>query len=81
MFVTVVMKDNGYISAREVWKKKYYEAKKQTPGLEADCLKLRTNLDSLHRKHLAALENLPPDDKKKVIILSTMIALASRNVL
>ncbi|XP_067936296.1 spermatogenesis-associated protein 1-like [Watersipora subatra] len=57
--------NNRRNQAREVWKKKYYEAKKQTPGLEADCLKLRTNLDSLHRKHLAALENLPPDDKQK----------------
>ena len=52
--------------AREVWKKKYYEAKKQTPALEGDCQKLRTELDAIHKKHLAALENIPLDGKQKV---------------
>ena len=43
--------------AREMWKKKYYDAKKLTPSLEADSQKVRTELDMIHKKYLAALEN------------------------
>lgn len=54
--------------AREVWKKKYYEAKKSTPGLEIDCQKVRAELDGIHKKYLAALENQRKDEKQKVYV-------------
>ena len=57
-------------TAREVWKKKYYEAKKQTPALETDCQKSRAELDSIHKKYLAALENNKLNTKQKVCVCS-----------
>ncbi|KAF6018640.1 SPATA1 [Bugula neritina] len=57
--------NNRRNQAREVWKKKYYEAKKSTPGLEIDCQKVRAELDGIHKKYLAALENQRKDEKQK----------------
>ena len=43
-------------SARDAWKKKYFEEKKKTSPLEEQCNKLRNELELLHRKIMSQLE-------------------------
>ena len=64
-------------TAREVWKKKYYEAKKQTPALETDCQKSRAELDSIHKKYLSALENNKLNTKQKVCVCNVEYTIES----
>ena len=44
------------LTARDVWKKKYFEEKKKTPPVEEQANKLRQELDQLHRKIMSSLE-------------------------
>ena len=68
-----------WITARDVWKKKYFEEKKKTPPLEEQCTKLRQELDQLHRKIMSTLESKteregrrqPPDKPSTQVRAST----------
>ena len=50
-------------TARDVWKKKYFEEKKKTPPLEEQTNKMRQELDLLHRRIMSQLEGTPIDGK------------------
>lgn len=41
---------------RELWRKRYLDAKKVTPKLEEDCSKMRQELERLHRELLAKVQ-------------------------
>ncbi|KAG8192131.1 hypothetical protein JTE90_027778 [Oedothorax gibbosus] len=43
-------------AVREMWRKRYLEAKKITPRLEEECSKLRQELEKLHRELLAKVQ-------------------------
>ena len=56
-----------YVSARDIWKKRYFEEKKRTTPLEERATKLRNELDSLHRRIMSQLETLRDrDDGRKL---------------
>jgi hypothetical protein len=44
------------LSARDIWKKRYFEEKKKTPPLEEQTNRLQEELEALHRKMMAVLE-------------------------
>ena len=44
------------ISARDIWKKRYFEEKKKTGPFEEQCNRLRHELDIIHKKLLTTLE-------------------------
>ncbi len=43
-------------TARDLWKKRYFEEKKRTNPLEEKANKLRVDLDALHRRIMSQLE-------------------------
>ena len=44
------------LPARDMWKKKYFEEKKKTPPLEEQSTRLRTDLESVHKRLMAQME-------------------------
>lgn len=52
-------------TARDLWKKRYFEEKKKTNPLEEQCNRLRHELDIIHRKLMNTLEG-PKEKQTKV---------------
>ena len=50
------VKDLFTFSARDVWKKRYFEEKKKTPPLEEQMNRMKQELDAVHRKLMSTLE-------------------------
>lgn len=55
-----------FSSARDMWKKKYFEEKKRTGPLEDHTNRLHNELEALHRRRMNILEG-PKDKNMKVI--------------
>ena len=53
-------------SARDMWKKKYFEEKKKTAPLEENSNRLRQELEALHRRLMNTLEG--PKEKNARLI-------------
>ena len=51
-----------YASARDLWKKRYFEEKKKTNPLDEQTSRLRQELDALHRKIMSQLEQTKEKD-------------------
>lgn len=69
------------ISARDIWKKRYFEEKKKTGPYEEQCNRLRHELDIIHKKLLSTLEG--PKEKAtqlKDIKPSNKVGLTTRTV-
>lgn len=52
------------LTARDVWKRRYYDEKKKTPALEDEAERLHEELEMLHRKIIAQLESAKEERTK-----------------
>jgi len=48
---------NLTFSARDMWKKKYFQEKKKTPALEERSTQLKTELELIHGKTVQIIDN------------------------